>query len=59
MNAVNGSSKDLKHLKGKLYTLYESHGFVEVGRSPWIEELAQRGWDYQRWGRPDAVTMRL
>lgn len=43
----------------KLTSMYARHGFQETLRVPWNETLAPRGWDYNTWGTPDFVEMRL
>ena len=43
----------------KLTSMYAHHGFQEVRRTPWNEDLAPAGWDYTLWGRPDFVEMSL
>lgn len=44
---------------GKLVALYSRHGFLESLRVPWDDSLAPVNWDYEAWGRPDCVEMRL
>lgn len=43
----------------KLTSMYARHGFQEVRRVPWNENLAPEGWNYNLWGRPDFVEMSL
>lgn len=59
MDASGQPSNHQDSSKGKLYKLYERHGFVEVARSPWIQDLAQPDWDYLHWGEPNAIFMKL
>ena len=42
---------------GKLPLLYGRHGFEEIFRSSWDDNLAPKNWDYAAWGRPDYVEM--
>jgi hypothetical protein len=44
---------------GYLTTLYESFGFKVYDRAPWDETLAPEDWDYQSFGTPDVVWMKL
>jgi hypothetical protein len=44
---------------GKLSNLYGRHGFKETFRAPWDATLAPPLWNYERWGRPNYVEMRL
>ena len=42
-----------------LPSLYASHGFAEVERSPWNDAYAPENWSYSRHGRPDYLVMKL
>lgn len=46
-------------VEDKLPGFYRSFGFLEVARMPWNDHFAPSGWNYERFGRPDVVTMRL
>ncbi len=43
----------------KLKRLYEGCGFVEVSRVPWDDAYAPIGWNYDRFGKPDLIFMRV
>ena len=42
-----------------LPSLYASHGFAEVERSPWNDDYAPENWNYDCHGRPDYLVMKL
>lgn len=44
---------------GQLDKMYAKLGFEEASRDSFNKEYAAPNWDYQRFGTPDYVTMRL
>lgn len=57
--ARGGSSLCCYDLNGALPRFYARHGFREVARHAWKEELAAPSWNYAVWGTPDFVEMSL
>lgn len=55
---ANGATK-LVCYDGHLTKLYARHGFEVVTRTPWNDEYAPEGWDYDTLGRPDYLEMEL
>jgi hypothetical protein len=58
MNATKDLSQEKNNPFGKLYYLYESHGFREVHRLPWNQKEAHAEWDYLSWGKPEFIVMK-
>ncbi len=48
---------DCLDANGVLANFYCKMGFVEVARKPWDDQFAPKGWNHERFGRPDLVTM--
>jgi hypothetical protein len=57
--AIDEGGDHLNCFEGFLSEWYEDHGFEIVNRIPWDDEYAPRGWDYEKFGRPDVVEMEL
>lgn len=57
--AIDEGGDHLNCFEGFLSEWYEDYGFEIVNRIPWDDEYAPRGWDYDKFGRPDVVEMEL
>lgn len=56
-HAIEEGGDHLSCFEGHLSEWYEDHGFEVTDRTPWNDEYAPPNWDYERFGRPDVVTM--
>ena len=58
-DALANGAKTLDCYDGYLPTLYQSFGFAEYDRLQWDTDYAPATWDYNRYGTPDVVMMRI
>jgi len=58
-SAIENGAVTLDCMDGYLPRFYATFGFVEYSRAAWDEQYAPGDWDYERFGRPDIVFMRL
>lgn len=59
IDAIRNGARTLDCIAPKLPDLYRKFGFREYKRIKWDDKYAPKGWDYERFGRPDIVFMRL
>lgn len=57
--AIHEGARSCDCVAGFLAYWYPMFGFVESHRCHWSDELAPRGWDYERYGRNDVVFFRF
>lgn len=58
--AIERGGTSLNHFDVEPLTrIYSAAGFVETERIKWDDQYAPKGWDYERFGRPDVVTRKL
>jgi hypothetical protein len=57
--AIKAGGNKLDAFDGKLVEYYKKFGFKEYNRIKWSDEYAPTGWDYEKYGRPDIVFMKL
>ncbi|WP_419788057.1 hypothetical protein [Pseudodesulfovibrio sp.] len=55
VDAISRGAKQLDCIDGFLTGYYTDFGFREVGRAPWDDAQAPKGWDYDTYGRHDIV----
>jgi len=58
-DAIERGARSLDCIDGKLPEFYNRFGFKEYDRIAWDDKYAPKDWDYDRFGRPDIVYMRL
>ena len=58
-SAVDNGARKLDCLDTILVQLYSKFGFVEYDRMAWDDQYAPENWDYDSFGRPDVVYMRI
>jgi hypothetical protein len=54
-----GDATKTFNFDGKLTLLYNTCSFNVVDRAPWDAELAPEDWEYEKFGTPDVVWMKL
>ena len=57
--AISRGGNKLNCFDGFLPEFYSDLGFQESGRISWDDQYAPAGWNYEKFGRPDVVTMEL
>jgi hypothetical protein len=57
--SIKGGAKRLDCFDTDVVEIYKSWGFEEYDRVEWDEDLSPDNWDYETYGRPDVVFMRL
>jgi hypothetical protein len=58
-SAIQRGGTKLDCFDGKLPKFYARLGFREYDRVKWDDRFAPENWNYQKWGRPDIVFMKL
>lgn len=58
-SAIRLGGTHLDHFDGFLSDFYSKKGFEEYERWKWNDEYAPKGWNYDKYGRPDAILRRL
>ena len=58
-DAIDRGAVSLDAFDGFLPDYYRQFGFQETGRVPFDPQYAPPNWDYQKYGTPDVVFMRL
>lgn len=58
-NAIANGAIKLDCIGEFLATLYSKFGFVEYKRQPWDDAYAPQDWNYDAYGRPDIIYMKL
>ena len=53
IEAIAKGGKTLDCVGGHLRDYYEAFGFVERKRVPWDDQYAPKGWNYEKYGKPD------
>jgi hypothetical protein len=56
-DAIHNGADHLDCFDGMLPILYGNNGFKETGRLKWDDQYAPKGWDYEKYGRPDVIFM--
>lgn len=59
LDAINNGATTLDAFDGFLPDYYRQFGFEETGRATFDPQYAPADWDYEKYGRPDVVFMRL
>lgn len=58
-SAIENGATKLDCISDFLKTIYEKFGFVEYNREKWCDEYAPHNWNYERFGRPDIIYMKI
>lgn len=58
-SAIENGATMLDCIGDFLVRLYTKFGFEEYKREPWNDAYAPKDWDYEQFGRPDIVYMKL
>ena len=58
-SAIKNGATRLDCFDGKLPKFYDAHGFIEYDRSKWDPKQAPDNWNYDRFGKPDYIFMKL
>lgn|GEM_PF-3733072 len=53
--AIAKGARTCDCVAGFLDSYYNSFGFIEKYRAQWDDALAPKGWDYEKYGRPDII----
>ena len=55
VEAIAKGGKTLDCIDGRLADYYHKFGFTEINRVAWNDQYAPKGWNYEKYGRPDIV----
>ncbi len=58
-DAIKNGADNLFCFGGYLPKLYAQFGFIITHFAPWDEKLAPDKWDYNKYGRPNVIWMKL
>lgn len=58
VHGISNGAKTLDAIGGYLPEYYNQFGFVEEKRLPWEDKYAPKGWNYEKYGRPEIVFLR-
>jgi hypothetical protein len=58
VDGISRGAKTLDALDGFLPKYYNGFGFVEEKRITWDDKYAPRGWNYEKYDRPDVVFLK-
>lgn len=58
-SAIKNGATKLDCVSDFLKTIYQRFGFVEYKRESWVDDYAPGNWDYEKFGRPDIIYMKL
>lgn len=57
-DAIANGATELDCIGNILADFYKTYGFAEYHREKWDDRFAPKGWNYDKWGRPDIIFMR-
>ncbi len=58
-SAIQNGATTLDCIGDFLASYYSKFGFVESDRMTWNDDYAPENWDYEKFGKPDVIFMKL